>query len=114
MTAAAVLLQEIAAADFALSRFTMQAAGIAGGAASVPRIAGVEPAFGAHANPPTESMCEQMCSQLVDVHLSQRSAARRRIALIRTGLHGFAPSRAMPCAWRVVPAPLDLMMKGPA
>ncbi|RQR88040.1 AraC family transcriptional regulator [Burkholderia sp. Bp9012] len=85
MAAAAVLLQEIGGGDFALSRFTMQAARATSASASTPvlRIAGVEPAFGAranslafdrafldrplpHANPLTVSMCEQMCSQLVD------------------------------------------------
>ncbi|MET3551827.1 MULTISPECIES: AraC family transcriptional regulator [Burkholderia] len=87
MTAAVVLLQEIGGDDFALSRFTMQAASAASAAASTrapaPRIAGVEPAFGAransvafdrgfldrplpHANPLTVSMCEQMCVQLVE------------------------------------------------
>ncbi|RQR80459.1 MULTISPECIES: AraC family transcriptional regulator [unclassified Burkholderia] len=85
MAAAAVLLQEIGGGDFALSRFTMQAASAASAAAFAPaaRIAGVEPAFGAranslafdrafldrplpHANPLTVSMCEQMCSQLVE------------------------------------------------
>ncbi|RQR22580.1 AraC family transcriptional regulator [Burkholderia sp. Bp9143] len=89
MAAAAVLLQEIGGGEFALSRFTMQAASAASASASTrapaptPRIAGVEPAFGAranslafdrafldrplpHANPLTVSMCEQMCSQLVE------------------------------------------------
>ncbi|WP_396331332.1 AraC family transcriptional regulator [Burkholderia anthina] len=92
MTAAAVLLQEIGGGDFALSRFTMQAAGIAGGTASVSRIAGIEPAFGArantlafdrafldrplpHANPLTVSMCEQMCSQLVDARRARVGTA---------------------------------------
>ncbi|MFP3701388.1 AraC family transcriptional regulator, partial [Burkholderia sp. SIMBA_013] len=54
MTAAVVLLQEIGGDDFALSRFTMQAASAASASASTrapaPRIAGVEPAFGARAN----------------------------------------------------------------
>ncbi|WP_322024273.1 AraC family transcriptional regulator [Burkholderia sp. BCC1977] len=84
MAAAAVLLQEIGGGDFALSRFTMQAPSASASAfAPAPRIAGVEPAFGAranslafdhafldrplpHANPLTVSMCEQMCGQLVD------------------------------------------------
>lgn len=84
MAAAAVLLQEIGGAEFALSRFTLQAerATPARGAAA-PRICGVEPELGArtnslafaraslerplpHANPLTVSMCEQMCSRLVE------------------------------------------------
>ncbi|CAB3748443.1 AraC family transcriptional regulator [Burkholderia sp. MSh2] len=81
MTAAAVLLQEIASDDFALSRFTLQAARAP--SLVVPPIAGAEPVFSAranslafdrafldrplpHANPLTVSMCEQMCAQLVD------------------------------------------------
>ncbi|KVC64017.1 AraC family transcriptional regulator [Burkholderia stagnalis] len=92
MTAATVLMEEIGGPDFTLSRFTLQAdrpataATAARGAApsvSVPRIAGVEPMFGArsnciafsrayldrplpHANPLTVSMCEQMCGRLVE------------------------------------------------
>ncbi|KWF97486.1 AraC family transcriptional regulator [Burkholderia diffusa] len=85
MAAAAVLLQEIGGGDFALSRFTMQARSATNASVSTPapRIAGIEPVFGAranslafdrafldrplpHANPLTVSMCEQMCSQLVD------------------------------------------------
>ncbi|MEN8514906.1 AraC family transcriptional regulator ligand-binding domain-containing protein [Burkholderia sp. RS02] len=81
MTAAAVLLQEIGGGDFALSRFTLQAARTP--TLAVPHIAGIEPAFSAranslafdrafldrplpHANPLTVSMCEQMCGQLVE------------------------------------------------
>ncbi|WP_221624596.1 AraC family transcriptional regulator [Burkholderia sp. Bp8963] len=88
MTAATVLLQEMGGADFTLSRFTLQAerpAAARGRAApaALPRIAGVEPVFGArsntlvfaralldrplpHANPITVSMCEQMCSRLLE------------------------------------------------
>ncbi|WP_126283810.1 AraC family transcriptional regulator [Burkholderia stagnalis] len=91
MTAATVLMEEIGGPDFMLSRFTLQgdrpaAVAVARGTApsvSVPRIAGVEPVFGArsngiafsrayldrplpHANPLTVTMCEQMCSRLVE------------------------------------------------
>ncbi|AYZ63696.1 AraC family transcriptional regulator [Burkholderia multivorans] len=88
MTAAVVLLQEMGGADFTLSRFTLQAerpaaARGAAPAVAVPRIAGVEPTFGARsnslafartyldrplpqANPITVSMCEQMCTRLLE------------------------------------------------
>jgi AraC-like DNA-binding protein len=86
MAAAAMLLQETAGGDFALSRFTLQAARAMSArhaSASVLRIGGVEPEYGArsnslafarayldrplpHANPITVSMCEQMCSRLLD------------------------------------------------
>lgn len=81
MTAAAVLLREIGGDAFELSRFTVQATRAP--SVPVPRIAGVEPVFSAranslafdralldrplpHANPLTVSMCEQMCSQLLE------------------------------------------------
>lgn len=86
MAAAAMLLQEIAGVDFALSRFTLQAARTTSAREAPPpalRIGGIEPEYGArsnslafarayldrplpHANPITVSMCEQMCSQLLD------------------------------------------------
>ncbi|CAE6805381.1 AraC family transcriptional regulator [Paraburkholderia nemoris] len=86
MAAAAILLQETAGVDFALSRFTLQATRATSARhASLPvlRIGGVEPEYGArsntlafaraylnrplpHANPITVSMCEQMCSRLLD------------------------------------------------
>jgi AraC-like DNA-binding protein len=86
MAAAAMLLQETAGGDFALSRFTLQAARATSARhATTPalRIGGVEPEYGArsnsltfarayldrplpHANPITVSMCEQMCSRLLD------------------------------------------------
>ncbi|WP_176300147.1 AraC family transcriptional regulator [Burkholderia vietnamiensis] len=90
MAAAAVLLQEIGGGDFRLSRFTMQAASAPSGAA--PRIAGIEPVFGAranslgfdrtfldrplpHANPLTVSMCEQMCAHLLDARRARIGTA---------------------------------------
>ncbi|KHJ60825.1 AraC family transcriptional regulator [Burkholderia glumae] len=86
MAAAAMLLQDTAGGDFALSRFTVQAARATPArhtTAPVLRIGGVEPEYGArsnslafarayldrplpHANPITVSMCEQMCSRLLD------------------------------------------------
>jgi AraC-like DNA-binding protein len=86
MAAAATLLQETAGGDFALSRFTLQAARATSARhATTPalRIGGVEPEYSArsnslafarayldrplpHANPTTVSMCEQMCSRLLD------------------------------------------------
>ncbi|AFQ51526.1 AraC family transcriptional regulator [Burkholderia cepacia] len=92
MTAAAVLLREIGGGDFALSRFTVQAASAPSAAAVASRLAGIEPAFGAranslafdrafldrplpHANPLTVSMCEQMCGQLVEARRARVGTA---------------------------------------
>ncbi|WP_420956141.1 AraC family transcriptional regulator [Burkholderia gladioli] len=86
MAAAATLLEETAGGDFALARFSLQAArgqSACHAATPVLRIGGIEPEYGArsnslafarayldralpHANPITVSMCEQMCGQLLD------------------------------------------------
>ncbi|MDN7580484.1 AraC family transcriptional regulator [Burkholderia orbicola] len=86
MAAAAMLLQEVSGPDFVLSRFTLQATrATSARPATTPslRIGGVEPEYSAgsnslafertyldrqlpHANPITVSMCEQMCSRLLD------------------------------------------------
>ena len=85
MAAAAVLLQEIGGDDFALSRFTLRAGPpLARGPYPVRRtLFAAEPEYSAHvnslafdrsflsrplphANPITASMCEQMCSRLIE------------------------------------------------
>ncbi|WP_028216508.1 AraC family transcriptional regulator [Paraburkholderia oxyphila] len=118
MAAAAVLLREVGATDFALTSFTLQA--------SKPRerpeawldvqhLLGVEPVYGARsncltferawldfklpqANATTAAMCEQMCKQLVEA----RRARVGTSAMIRHYLNA---------AWGAAPLSLDEMAR---
>jgi len=95
MAAAAVLLKEMAGSDFSLSRFTLRAGRRRAGALlpGERQIFGVKPEFGARtnslafersflsrplpqANPVTVSMCEQMCSQLMERRAARLGTAK--------------------------------------
>jgi AraC-like DNA-binding protein len=103
MAAAAVLLQETMDEESLLLRFTLQAT--RGALATLPRIAGVEPTFGARsnslvferrwldrklpqANATTASMCEQMCKQLLEArraHVGTSAMIRHYLNATQSG-----------------------------